>query len=102
MLVTASIEGAIVVARVVLQNTQARAELPAGSRRTIAASRIQLPVAVAFPWRAAGPGPDAVVDGPVRGSAAGYPHGRLQVVGELPVAGAFVARRLDSPRSCRR
>jgi hypothetical protein len=27
--------------------------------------------------------------------AAGYPHGRLRVVGELPVAGAFVADRLD-------
>lgn len=39
--------------------------------------------------------PDAVVGGPVRGCAAGYPHARLQVVGELPVAGAFVARRLD-------
>src|SRR6185312_6600209 len=39
--------------------------------------------------------PDAVVGGPVRGGAAGYPHGRLQVVGQLPIAGAFVADRLD-------
>ena len=80
----------------VLRSTQARAELPAGSRWTIAASRIEAhrAGAVALP-AVEHTDPDAVVGGPVRGGAAGYPHGRLQIVGELPVAGAFVARRLD-------
>ena len=81
---------------IVLRNTQARAELPAGSRRTMAASRIEPHRAGAVALQAVEhTDPDAVVGGPVRGCAAGYPHGRLQVVGELPVAGAFVARRLD-------
>jgi hypothetical protein len=82
--------------RIVLRNAQARAELPAGSRRTIAASRIEPHRAGAVALLAvAHTDPDAVVGGPVGGCAAGYPYGRLQVVGELPVAGAFVARCLD-------
>jgi hypothetical protein len=84
--------------RIVLRNTQARAELPAGSRRTIAASRIEPHRAGAVALQAVEhTDPNAVVGGPVRGCAAGYPHARLQVVGELSVAGAFVAdpRRLD-------
>jgi hypothetical protein len=60
--------------------------------RTIAASRIQPhgagPVALQAVEHT---DPDAVVGGPVRGGAAGYPHARLQVEGQLPVAGAFVA-----------
>ena len=81
---------------IVLRSTQARAELPAGSRWTIAASRIEAHRAGAVALQAVEhTDPDAVVGGPVRGGAAGYPHGRLQVVGELPVAGAFVA---DPPR----
>jgi hypothetical protein len=82
--------------RIVLGSTQARAELPARSRWTIAASRIEPHRAGAVALRAVEhTDPDAVVGGPVRGCAAGYPHARLHVVGELPVAGAFVARRLD-------
>src|SRR6476620_9652056 len=81
---------------IVLRNAHARAELLAGSSRSVAVYRIE-------PHRAGGVAlqavehtdPDAVVGGPVRGCAEGYPHGRLQVVGELPVAGAFVADRLD-------
>src|SRR6478672_24833 len=81
---------------IVLRNTQARAEVPARSRRTIAAYRIEPHRAGAVALQAVEhTDPDAVVGGPVRGCAAGYPHGRLQVVGELPVAGAFVADRLD-------
>ena len=82
--------------RIVLRNAQARAELPARSRRRIAASRIEAHRAGAVALQAVEhTDPDAVVGGPVRGGAAGYPHGRLQVVGQLPVAGAFVADRLD-------
>ena len=67
-----------------------------GSRWTIAASRIEAHRASAVALQAVEhTDPDAVVGGPVRGGAAGYPHGRLQVVGQLPVAGAFVA---DPPR----
>jgi hypothetical protein len=70
--------------------------LPAGSRRTIAGSRIELHRAGAVALQAVEhTDPDAVVGGPIRGGAAGYPHGRLQVVGELPVAGAFVADRFE-------
>src|SRR6185295_13931834 len=97
-----------------LGSTQARAELPARSRWTIAASRIEPHRAGAVALRAVEhTDPDAVVGGPVRGCAAGYPHARLHVVGELPVAGAFVADRrnwlccddgcrghLDSPIPC--
>jgi hypothetical protein len=75
-----------------LTEHQARAELPAGSRRTIAASRIEAHRAGAVALQAVEhTDPDAVVGGPVRGGAARYSHGHLQVVGELPVAGAFVA-----------
>ena len=83
---------------IVLRNTQARAELPARSRRTISASRIEPHHAgVAALQAVEHTDPDAVLGRPVRGGAAGYPDARLQVVGELPVAGAFVAdpRRLD-------
>src|SRR6476661_5052179 len=79
-----------------LTEHRARAELPAGSRRRIAASRIEAHRAGAVALQAVEhTDPDAVVGGPVRGGAAGYPHGRLRVVGELPVAGAFVADRLE-------
>src|SRR6476620_7864960 len=79
-----------------LTEHRARAELPAGSRRRIAASRIEAHRAGAVALQAVEhTDPDAVVGGPVRGGAAGYPHGRLQVVGQSPVAGAFVADRLD-------
>src|SRR6478672_10667775 len=64
----------------------------------MAASRIELHRAGAIALQAVEhTDPDAVVGRPVRGCAAGYPHGRLQVVGQLPVPGAFVAdpRRLD-------
>jgi hypothetical protein len=83
---------------IVLRNTQARKGLPAGSSRTISVSRIEPHRAGAVALQAVEhTDPDAVVGGPVRGCAAGYPHDRLQVVGELPVAGAFVADpcRLD-------
>src|SRR6478735_11617299 len=81
---------------IVLRNTQARAELSARSRSTIAACRIEPHRAGAVALQAVEhTDPDAVVGGPVRGCAAGYPHARLQVVGELPVAGAFVAHRLE-------
>ena len=80
------------------------AQLP-GSRWTIA-SRIEPHRAGAVALQAVEHAdPDAVVGGPVRGGAAGYPHARLLVVGELPVAGAFVARRFDCLRcdgGCRR
>src|SRR6478735_12601915 len=81
-----------------LTEHRARAELPAGSRRRIGASRIEAHRAGAVALQAVEHAdPDAVVGGPVRGGAAGYPHARLQVVGELPVAGAFVADRLHGP-----
>jgi hypothetical protein len=77
---------------IVLRDTQARAELPGGSCRTVAVCRIEPHRAGAVALQAVEHADrDGVVGGPVRGCAAGYPHGRLRIVGELPIAGAFVA-----------
>jgi hypothetical protein len=58
--------------RIVLRNAHARAELPARSRWTIAASRIEAHRAGAVALQAVEhTDPDAVVGGPVRGGAAG-------------------------------